>query len=277
MENEQNAKKRSLVKEIILELHAGSQFPTGVKRLVYLSKVDNHEDWALIWPPKESRPDAPTTWVISLHGHGGTGDQIYTRQDVRKHRLDAFRKEGWGILTPNLRGNAWMCPAAVEDLHSMLEYLRKKFNADRFVFFSGSMGGTGNLIYGVLHPEDVAACVSLSPVTDLPDFEQWCTQRKSYITESIDSSYEGKPSEKRDLYQRHSAFANMDKIRFPVLITHGDADDTVPVEQSRRFAEKAKNFKFPFEYIEIPKGGHDAALGIPIEKIIGWTRPFLKK
>lgn len=257
--------------------YSGPSIPAGVQRLTYVSVVDNCEDWALLWPPEGSEPDSPATWVVSLHGHGSTGDQLYTYDKVREHRLDGLRKEGWGILSPNLRGNAWMCPAAVEDLHSLLEYLRNNFNAESFVFFSGSMGGTGNLIYGVLHPEDVSACVSLCPVTDLPDFEQWCAQRKSCITEAIDFSYGGTPLGKTDLYRRHSAFANMDKITFPVLITHGDADDTVPVEQSRRFAEKAKNFKFPFEYIEIPKGGHDAALGIPIEEIIGRIRSFLKK
>jgi dipeptidyl aminopeptidase/acylaminoacyl peptidase len=42
----------------------------------------------------------------------------------------------------------------------------------------------------------------------------------------------------------------------PQLLVHGDADDSVPVEISRRYAERAREAGDPFELVELPGCGH---------------------
>jgi len=232
--------------------------PPDWRRIDYKSAVDGLADWALCLPPPRGRD-----WVVCLHGHGSDGGQLITRPDLRDQWLPLFVARGFGILTPNLRGNAWMAPAAVADLRDLLASLRREFGAARFLFASGSMGGTGNLIYAVRHPEDVSAVVALCPVTDIACYLRWCRERNEgvirEIAEAIEAAYGGTPADQPEVYKRHSTLRHLSRLGMPVYVAHAADDNVVPVEQSRRFADAMADCA-RFVYHEIPNGGHDAPL-----------------
>jgi pimeloyl-ACP methyl ester carboxylesterase len=198
-----------------------------------------------------------------LHGGGSHGDQLYVRADLRRDWLPAFRSRGFGILTPNLRDDAWMSPAAAEDLRLLLQFLRDEHQAERFVFVTGSMGGTGALIYAVLHPKDVVGVVALCPLTSIVSLFDWSRQppeatRLPRIAARIGAAYECKPEEMRELYDRHSCLEHADRLTMPVYLAHGDADDVIPVGESRALAAAVTSGVL--KYHEMPGGGHDAPL-----------------
>jgi pimeloyl-ACP methyl ester carboxylesterase len=235
------------------------RFPENLIRVEYTSPTDNASDWALVLPPLAGR-----TWIICIHGHGSTGDQLYTRPDIRREWLPIFKHEGFGILTPNLRGNAWMSPAAAADLHELLQYIRRQYAAERFIFVGGSMGGTSNLIYAALHPEDVAAVVALCPAADLSSYYRWCRQRPApavlqQIADAIADAYGCEPETCESLYRTHSATANPGRLTMPVYVVHGAQDNIIPVTQSRNLY-RAIQFKGIFHYREIPEGDHETPL-----------------
>ncbi len=240
-----------------------------VERLIYRSAMDAHEDWALVRPPAACGVD----WVVMLHGHGSSGDQLYTRPDLRERWLPAFETRGLGILTPHLRGNAWMAPAAVADLHALLERVRMEYGARQFLFVSGSMGGTGNLIYSTLYPEDVDGLVAFCPVTDLADYLLWCREQPSPILReieaAIESAYGGTPSTCAAVYARHSALAHADRLPMPLYLCHGDADTVVPVAQSRHLAAALQQ-QTGFRYVELSRGDHDAPLA-HVDEALAWV------
>ena len=236
------------------------RLPPGVLRIAYLSPVDGRSDWALAWPP----PDEPgDVWVVVIHGHGSHGDQLYTRADIRDHWLPAYRTHGLGVLTPNLRDNAWMGPAAASDLTALLEFVRHEFGARHFVFCSGSMGGTSNLAYAVLRPQDVAGVVARCPATDLASYYQWCRQRNvgvlREIADAIEAAYGGTPDALPELYATHSVLGNAGRLGMPVFVAHGVLDRTIPVSQSRRLVGVLAG-KIDLTYVEVPDGGHDSPL-----------------
>ena len=74
-----------------------------------------------------------------------------------------------------------MSPAAASDLHALLRFVRSEYGARAFLFFSGSMGGTSNLIYSVLHPADVQAAGALCPAVDLASYYAWCRARDAGV------------------------------------------------------------------------------------------------
>jgi pimeloyl-ACP methyl ester carboxylesterase len=235
-----------------------ADFPAGLVRIEYNSRLDGENDWALALPPDEGR-----TWVVCIHGHGSAGDQLYKRPDVRQAWLPTFQKEHFGILTPNLRGNAWMSPKAAADLNALLQHIRTEYQADRFVLASGSMGGTSNLIYAVLHPKDVAAVVALCPATDLTSYYQWCRQRPQapvlqQIAGAIRSAYGGPPDERPELYRTHSALTQARRLTMPVYIAHGAQDTVIPVGQSRMLANTFNAAML--HYREIPEGDHETPI-----------------
>ena len=236
----------------------GEFFPKGVRRLDYESGVDGFQDWGLMLPGRKSQ-----LWIVMIHGHGSTGDQLYTRRDIRENWLPAFLESGAGILTVNLRGNSWMGPAAAEDMHALVGFLRDEYGMQQSIFCSGSMGATSNLIYGVLYPEDVNGIIALCPASDLASYDQWCRQQDKPILQeiaaAIEKSYGGTPEEVPEIYRKHSALLNADRLVMPVFIAHGNADAIIPVEHSRVLADKMKHNN-NFSYREIPGGGHDLPL-----------------
>ncbi len=232
--------------------------PPYVEKVAYTSDQDNKDDWALV-----RRPDRGDTWVVHLHGHGSTGDQIYTRVDLRELWLSHYLQLGLGILSPNLRGNAWMCPEAVADLHRLLRMIRREYGARTFCFASGSMGGAGNLIYAINHPQDVALMVALCPVTDMASFHEWCCIHpggvRNEIRGAIESAYGGFPDQVPKRYAENSVVRHAHKLTMPLFLSHATGDDIIPVEQSRNLQQRLSHAS-NVTYVEIEGGNHDSPL-----------------
>jgi len=242
-----------------LQPATGPGFPGEVRRVDYESAVDGRRDWALL------RPGANRgLWIVVIHGHGSQGNQLFTHEDIRKTWLPRFLATGAGLLTPNLRGNAWMGPAAAADLHALLAWLRAEHGLRQTIFSSGSMGGTSNLIYGVLHPEDVGGIVARGAASDPASYHDWCLPQRDkgilqQIAQAIRESYGGAPGDAPAVYDRHSALRHADTLTMPVCLSHGGADTVIPVSQSRALAERL-NGRAHFSYKEIPGGNHDSPL-----------------
>ena len=116
-------------------------------RFEYQSTVDGIADWYLFHDAGKEKD-----CIVLLHGHGSHGDQILTRSDLAPWR--AYLAElDVSVLSPNLRDNAWMAPAAAADLHHLLAAGKETHAWRRIFFAAGSMGGTSALIFAMLHPE----------------------------------------------------------------------------------------------------------------------------
>lgn len=232
--------------------------PAGLLSLSYASRVDGFRDRALLLPGAD-----PSLWIVMVHGHGSHENQLYVRPDINSRWLPAFRAAGAGVLTPNLRDNAWMSPAAAADLHDLIALLRARHGARRVVLFSGSMGGTGNLIYAMLHPTDVQAVGALGAIADLATYHGWCASSALPIAReigaAIEQAYGGPPASLPDLYERHSVLAHAERLTMPVFLAHGEADALMPVGQSRALAA-ALAARPSFAYREVPGGNHDSPL-----------------
>jgi pimeloyl-ACP methyl ester carboxylesterase len=236
-------------------------------RVTFSSGHDGTTDWALARPPA-----AGDLWWVMVHGHGSSGDQLYTRPDIRAQWLPLADELGLGVLTPHTRGNAWMGPAAAADTHDLLSWAHAQYGARRFVFASGSMGGTSSLIYAVLHPADVAGVIALCPATDLASYYEWCRGTAPafpgaarnepiirQIADAIQAAYGGAPAAQPERYQRHSALAQAARLTMPLYLVHGTADPLIPVSGARRLAGALADHP-ALVYRELADGGHDAPL-----------------
>ncbi len=273
-----------------LSKHEFKGFPEGLLRLDYCSGIDKQPDWAMLLPPKQGI----RTWAVVIHGHGSKGNQLYVRPDLQQYWLPEYIQRGLGILTPTLRENAWMSPAAVQDMDALLQFVRHKFDAEKFVFSSGSMGGTSNLIYACQRPQNVAGIIARGAVCDLPAYHAFCrllpgtpeaaafdqselarTQAiRQEIADSLELHYGGTPAEKPDIYDAHSPLFHTKCLQqIPIYLSHGTADALMPVSQSRRLAGALANHPH-FTYIEIPGGNHDSPLTVGLTNLT--TTAFMK-
>lgn len=249
-------------------------WPSDVERIEYVSPLDGRSDWATALPPA-----GPANWIIFIHGHGSTAGQLYTRPDLRDTWLPLFRERGLGILTVNLRGNAWMSPAAAHDLHELLDWARPHYRMKRRIFLGGSMGGTSNLIYAVIHPGDADAVVALCPAADPAEYWRWCRGQTgppvlADIAAAIEQAYGGPPGAS-PAYARHSVPARADRLTMPVYVAHGARDAIIPVSQSRQLAGVLAG-RSSFHYKELPDGDHDAPLRLA-EEGLDWVMRRLNR
>ena len=258
------------LKDIQIEA-AGNGFPAELKRIRYKSGVDGVADWAMVLPPKEGMK-----WLVCIHGHGSLGDQLYTRQDIRDWYLPRFQARGYGILTPTLRGNAWMSPPAVDDLDGLLDLLRNEYKAEKFYFFGGSMGGTSNLTYACLRPQNVAGVVANGAATDLVSYISFCRKGQDKIpvlkdiADAIEKNYNGDTA----VMRAHSALYNWQALKGKrIFYAQGTFDQLMPVADARRLAGAMAEER-GFAYVEIPGGDHDSPLFIGLAENSSAFKPF---
>jgi pimeloyl-ACP methyl ester carboxylesterase len=231
-----------------------------ILRVDYVSGADGQKDWAVLMPQ-----DGAETLAVMLHGHGSGGDQLLTRPDIRDRWLPALRSAGLGIVCPNLRGNAWMSPAAAGDLRQLIAWVRERYAMRRVLLVGGSMGGTSVLIYAALHPEEVDGVVAICPAADLPEYWRWAVRNAAQrpilgqIARAIQEQYGSTPDQSPELFTRHSALAQEARLTMPVALAHGTADATIPFEPTRQLAACLEE-RGRVHYEEMPGGNHDAPL-----------------
>jgi poly(3-hydroxybutyrate) depolymerase len=115
------------------------------------------------------------------------------------------------------------------DVMNVLDIMREEFTIDeRRIYLAGhSMGGAGALYLGIKHKDIWAAVAASAPAVRT---------------------------------QFHSP-ADLEQAReLPMILIQGDADRAVPVEQTRKWAEKMKELAMTYQYREIRGGTHGSTL-----------------
>ena len=112
--------------------------------------------------------------------------------------------------------------------------MREQFNVDpnRTYLMGHSMGGAGTLFLGSKPASERAAIAAMAPAAFLMN------NNRAEILESITE---------------------------PVMITQGDADEAVPVTDTRMWVETMKELKLNYSYEEFPGATHGSVIeqGMP--------------
>jgi uncharacterized protein len=193
---------------------------------------------SLWWLPHPD-PRAPT--LLYLHG---TFRNLY----LNLPKIDALRDAGFAILAVDYRGWGESSPitpseqtidADVEVAWS--ELVRRQPDADRRVIFGHSMGGAVavTLASKMQHGMDYGALVLESTFTRMPDVAAaagfWGRLGAALTTLQFDS------------------LAKIGRVDAPLLMLHGSADTTVPIELGRRLRDAAP---VGVRWVEVPGGTH---------------------
>jgi pimeloyl-ACP methyl ester carboxylesterase len=202
------------------------------------SATPRTEALALWWLPHPD-PAAPT--LLYLHG---TFRNLY--QNLPK--IAALRELGFAVLAVDYRG--WGDSAAIVPSEATIsadaavawaEMQRRQPLPQRRVIFGHSMGGAVAvaLASGLHGRRDYAALVLESTFTRLPDVATaagfWGRVAGGLTTLEFDS------------------LSRVGRIDAPLLMLHGSADRTVPVELGRRLRDAARP---GVRWVEVPGGSH---------------------
>lgn len=240
-------------------------YPVGyTARLdVVYTKVNEWEGKLdLYLPPQNSKPSAV---IINIHG-GGWNHGVKETQGG----FNTFFKVGFAVanIEYRLTGQA-TAPAAVEDTRCALLYLiknAKELNVDvnKIIIMGGSAGGHLALMGGLLgnnHLFDnncagteqikVAAIIDKYGITDVWD---WAYGKD--LTSKSATNWLGAKAKDETFAKSVSPINYLTKNSPPIFIVHGDADPTVPYQQSVLLHKKLIELGVKTEFITVPGGLH---------------------
>ena len=241
------------------------EYPEGYSaklNVVYARVKDWEGKMDLYLAPKEK---GLSPVVINIHG-GGWNHGVKESQTG----FSTFFKAGFAVanIEYRLTGQA-TAPAAVEDTRCALIYLiknAKELNIDvnKIVIMGGSAGGHLALMGGLLgndHRFDgncpgvanikVAAIIDKYGITDV-----WDWGYGKLLNSKSARNWLGDKATDEVFAASVSPVTYVTKNSPPVFIVHGDADPTVPYQQSVNLHNKLKEAGVKTEFITVPGGLH---------------------
>jgi acetyl esterase/lipase len=246
--------------------------PTGFTRqidVVYAKGKDWEQKLDIYLPPNNGKS---TPVVINIHGGGwnhGTKES--------QTGFNTFFKMGFAVVNIEYRLTPQAtAPAAVEDTRCALIYVIKNANTlnidpNKVVVMGGSAGGHLALMAGLLandHRFDgncpgvdnikVAAIIDKYGITDV-----WDWGYGKNVTSKSAGRWLGDKAKDEAFAKTVSPLQYVNKNNPPVFIAHGDADPTVPYQQSVDLHKKLQEAGVVTEFMTVPGGKHG---GFPREQ-----------
>ncbi len=217
-----------------------TDFKPGDQRwTVTVPGADGHQDLLALWWLPQPDPDAPT--LLYLHG---TFRSLY--QNLPK--IDALRKAGFAIVAVDYRGWGDSSPIVPSEATitadaavAWAELERRQAVPLKRVIYGHSMGGAVavRLASRLHYRTQYGGLVIESTFTRLPDVAAaagfW--GRVAAVLTTL----------------KFNSILRIGRVDAPVLMLHGDADRTVPVELGRRLRDAARP---GVRWVEIPGGSH---------------------
>lgn len=184
--------------------------------------------------------------------HGGFWRSHFTRASTEALAVDLARR---GYATWNVEYRRVGCgggiPETLADVHAALRRLdtiEAPIERSRCVVVGHSAGGQLALLAAGMGA--VSAVVSLGGVCDLA-----AAARAGLGDGAAIEFARGTPEERPEAYDSADPVRRL-PVGIPVLLVHGDADDRVPIEHSRRYARLAQALGDPCELVELGGVGH---------------------
>ena len=231
------------------------------------------------------RPDVSNgLGVVFVAGSGWQTPNAYGAPALKEAQVGdwapALLRAGYTVFAINHRGTPrFRYPAPVEDLQRAIRFVRH--NAKQFAIDPERLGGIGGSSGG--HLVGLAAMLGApgiaddsDPVNRQPATLQCVVLRaapsdlKTMIggstigTAAVVAFVDRLPTpnaEDQKIYRAASPIAHVSQSSPPVLLLHGDADDTVPFQQSVAMEAALGGVKVPVKLVRVTGGAHGSDFG----------------
>jgi dipeptidyl aminopeptidase/acylaminoacyl peptidase len=208
-------------------------------QLVKIDSFDGLEIPAFLYLPP-NWDGRPIPFVI--HAHGGPESQF--RPSFTRH-FDYLVLNGYGVLAPNVRGSSGYGRRyiSLDDYKKRNDSVRDYYEAARWLVANGysqagriaikggSYGGYVTLAALVQYPDVFGAGIDDVGIANFVTFLENTAEYRRAIREA-----EYGPLSDREFLTEISPITNVDNVRAPLLIVHGENDPRVPVGEARQMA-----------------------------------------
>jgi dipeptidyl aminopeptidase/acylaminoacyl peptidase len=207
---------------------------------------------------------AGTRYPTVILAHGGPEGQVTL--SVSPWSL-FLAQQGYVVLEPNFRGSTGYGErfrnanvedsggGEIDDIAASIQFLVDAGLTDpkRVGISGGSHGGTVVANAVTKLPDTFAVGIEKFGVVDRALFLRY-TNRNSAIR--WETKMGGPPELKPASYRKANVLPDVERIKAPLLILHGEEDPQVPPQESQEFAAALKQAGKTFTYITYPHEGH---------------------
>lgn len=219
-------------------------------------RFGDHEGYLLL--PPGYRADRKHALIIHFHGRGGN----HVQNNLMSDSFSMFREKalarGYILLTPGYGSSCWMNAAAEEISLKCIGHVKKILSIDesRVYIIGCSMGGGAALTFAGRHPDMIAAVCDLFGISDFERF-----YREGRYCGSIAEAFGGTPDKIAEVYRDRSGVSYVDRLKnIPLLVIHGDKDNTVPLWNSQDLVGKLQAVGGNVRLIIVPGKAHDNSI-----------------
>lgn len=212
--------------------------------------------------------------------HGGPQARTYFGHD---RMVQYLASRGYQIFEPNFRGSRgfgqrferagyrqWGL-AMQNDISDAVKHFVEtgQVEHDEVCIMGMSYGGYAALMGAIQTPNLFQCAISVNGVADLESQIKYNLDKYKDIEglQTLIVTTIGDPNKDKDMIKSVSPIMQSEKLSIPLLLMHGEMDQVVPVDQSRRLAEKLEAQGHNFRYIELPKANHNLRPKEPDEDI----------
>jgi predicted esterase len=230
------------------EIKADKQIRAGgFVRLAYIDDIDNTPQFCRSYLPVNYDPSNKWPLVVYLHGYNGDNPEYINWWSADKRHDPSSDKHGVIFIEPHGRGNTQYLGFGDQDVLKCIEMAKQKFNVDgdRVYLVGSSMGGFGTWNVATRHPELFAA---IAPIYGGGDYH--VSISKENLAKM--SSWEVFQNDKSSSTAQLESLVGM-----PILVSHGDQDQSVNVNLSRYLVRMLQRWDYDVRYIEVPGKGHE--------------------
>lgn len=208
-----------------------------------------------------SLPNGKGPFPTIIHPHGGPGARDYDGFD---YWTSYFTSKGYAVLRPNFRGSegygfsfaqsqmqAWGLQMQ-DDITDAANWMVKQGYAeqDKMCIVGASYGGYAALMATVKTPDLFKCAVSFAGVSSL---NHLVIHSRKFVNSELVEQQIG--DDRSDLKAR-SPYYNVEPIKTPILLIHGEEDRVVRVQQSRIMEDELDDEDKVFTYVELESGDH---------------------
>ncbi len=252
--------------------------------LVHIPSIEGVQIGAYLYLPPGSEKGDKVPFIV--YAHGGPESQF---RPTFIRNFQYFALNGFGVLAVNPRGSAgygqefldmdnykdrWK---SVKDYEMATRWLIDQGYADpdNIGVTGGSYGGYMTLACITANPDLYAAAIDIVGIANFVTFLRNTADYRRHLRESeygplTDSAY---------LYDI-SPVANVDKIKAPLMIIHGENDPRVPVGEARQMAQAISERGGIVDTLIFPDEGHGVAkrsnLLIQYRRMVDFFKEHLK-
>ena len=197
--------------------------------------------------------------ILEIHGgpYGKFGDSFNSRAQI-------FAANGYAVLMPNPRGSTGYGHKFTvanlgdwggkdfQDIMAGVDAVIAKGVADpnKLVVMGGSYGGFMTF-WTITQTDRFKAAIGHAGISDWYSFHG-----QSDIPALMEYGFVGYPWTSTETYRKYSPMTYVDRVKTPIMITHGEQDRRVPIAQAEEYYRALKKRGVDVVFVRYPREGH---------------------